>query len=83
MYFKVLLNSLMPEESKMMGYCFTVKVPGSGALYIPETGELLYKLCKVKCKFFPGVCLELVLDGALHALSWQGAPTFKRRMARG
>lgn len=38
-------------------------------------------LSKVKRRSFPGFCLAPVLDGALHALSWQGASTFWSRMA--
>lgn len=42
-YFKVILNSLMPEESNEMTWnCFTVEVPGSGALYVPKTAKLFY-----------------------------------------
>lgn len=40
-------------------------------------------LSKVKRRSFPGFCLAPVLDGALHALSWQGASTFWSWMARG
>lgn len=40
MYFKVILNILMPETT---WNCFTVEVPGSGAFYVTKSEELFYK----------------------------------------
>lgn len=69
---------------KQCGIALQWGVTGSGALCIPKTEELLYELSlRWKVSIFPGVFLERVLDGAFHALSWQGAPTFKHSMARG